>query len=403
MAVTRRLSRFGDWSTLRPMCHSGSLRDQQPFFAGADVGSRMDQVRRAINDIRVHWDRYPDFVADLREYLERQAARAGTGGSDGEDGEGGEEDGQRVAALFSGVKEWADRRDPGEDDGDGDDYSAIRLYTSQPGYRRIFGTINAAFRDAGLTRDTKALRSAAFLVELLSIDLFNYRHRHTHADNFEGVVHRGMCVSDAQLGRFAELASGPVDQRYLSIPLAMASASTDRASALAFALEQARRHPGRHPLLWEIRVAGLPAELLDVYRAAFPRGTVTSMCAVPIDRLSDYPYEKEVLLRGPFFQILRLTRNTAGRGGRDEPTHVVEAVMLNSNRDHVSTVASDEGEDRRARDLFRTLVTLHRSALCAQYAGERGLAGDAAVYRSLHSGSRAALDRHLERPGGASR
>ncbi|MHB9862227.1 DUF6236 family protein [Streptomyces sp. YIM S03343] len=157
------------------MCQSGSLRDQQPFFAGTDVGVRMDQVRTAINDIRVHWDRYPEFMTDLREHLGRRDPVSGDDHKHDHEDEDEEEDRRRITALFSSRKDWADRHHagglpPGSGD-DRDDYSAIRLYTSQPGYRRIFGSINAAFRDASLTNDTKALRSAAFLVELGRFDL----------------------------------------------------------------------------------------------------------------------------------------------------------------------------------------------------------------------------------------
>jgi hypothetical protein len=38
--------------------------------------------------------------------------------------------------------------------------------------------------------------------------------------------------------------------------------------------------------------------------------------------------------------------------------------MLNSNRDHISAIASDEGDDRAARDLFRLLVNLERARAC---------------------------------------
>lgn len=141
MTVTRRLSRFGDWSTLQPLCQSG-FDGMRPFFAGENVGSRMDRVRRAINEIRARWDQYPAFMAELRTYMERLGVGAG---------QRGEEDAERIAALFASVKQWADRKDPSGTGNLDDDYSAIRLYTSEPGYRQIFGTINAAFRSVGLT------------------------------------------------------------------------------------------------------------------------------------------------------------------------------------------------------------------------------------------------------------
>jgi len=48
--------------------------------------------------------------------------------------------------------------------------------------------------------------------------------------------------------------------------------------------------------------------------------------------------------------------------------------MLNSNRDHINTVATDEGEDRRMRQLFRVMVTGRRAAFAETFAAERGRA-----------------------------
>ncbi|MFE3638037.1 hypothetical protein [Streptomyces sp. NPDC059168] len=382
MAAERSLSRFSGWSELQPLCTSGVLEDRRPFFSGTNVQSRMSEVRRAINHIRIHWDRYPEFMAELRAHMERVSPDSPGADDPGLDGQ--------LADLFASTKDWADRRVDGGPQPE--DYSAVRLYTSDAGYQRIFSTINTAFRTVSLTGDPVALRSAAFLVELLSIDLFNYRHTHRTADNFQGTVYRGMAVTAEELAAFARAAAGPVEQRYLSVPLAMMSASRSRAKATAFARETARRLPDRRPLLWSIDVAGLPPELLNVYRSAFPESTVTSMCAVPVHGLSEYAYEKEVLLRGPFFQILGMREDDAGGPGRG-PMHTIEAVMLNSNRDHVTTIASDEGEDRRARDLFRAIVTLHRAGLCLDYARTRGFDADADFYRAQLDRNRAEFDR----------
>ncbi|GAA1544448.1 hypothetical protein GCM10009730_61990 [Streptomyces albidochromogenes] len=304
MAVAQRLSRFVE----RPdLCDSGSADGDRTYFAGADVTTRMAQLRRAIHEIRTNWDRYPVYMAELRERMERDIARAAEPLPD--------RDRELVHALFSSAKEWADRRPP-DIGSQVEEYSAIRLYTSEPGYRRIFSTINKAFRQDGLVEDAQALRSAAFLVELLSIDLFNYRHERPHVDNFEGVVHRRMCVTERQLAELARIAAGPVGRRYLSIPLGMASASVDRHHAMAFALEQSRRHPDRIPLIWKVYVRGLTSDQRELFRRHHPRSTVTSLCAVPIDELSEYAYEQEVLLRGPSSSSCgsRTTRRTSGPG-----------------------------------------------------------------------------------------
>jgi hypothetical protein len=128
-------------------------------------------------------------------------------------------------------------------------------------------------------------------------------------------------------------------------------------------------------------MASLDPELLALYRRRFPESVVTSLCAVPIDKLSDFAEEKEVLLRGPFFQILGVDPEESGAGrGAD---YRIEAVALNTNRDHISAIASNEGDDREMRDAFRALIVNHRSALCAQYCEERGAAKDAAAYRDI--------------------
>jgi hypothetical protein len=70
---------------------------------------------------------------------------------------------------------------------------------------------------------------------------------------------------------------------------------------------------------------------------------------------------------------------------------VIEAVMLNINRDHISAVASNVGEDGRCRDLFRAIVTIQRSTICAQRAETCGLSADADSYHSMVSKNRSEL------------
>jgi hypothetical protein len=163
----------------------------------------------------------------------------------------------------------------------------------------------------------------------------------------------------------------------------MASASTDRATALAFVDDQARRSRTGRPLLWDIEVANLAAERLAVYRTAFPTSVVSTICAVPIEQLSDYPDENEVLLRGPFFQIIRLHRADERVGGK--PLHVIEALTLTANRDHPSTMRLPSWEATAARDLFRALVTAERCSRSADRARTYDHADDAAAFSRLAS------------------
>jgi hypothetical protein len=371
MLPAARLSRFADAAPLQQGLYIGSAAGTRPFYAGDGAYNRMDLVRQAINEIRVNWGRYPEFMRELREFIQAQELQADIP-SDLT---------ARLEALFSSAKEWDDSPQPRPREG----YSAIELYTSDLGYRTMFATINAAFRRDSLATDPLAMRCAVFLVELLSIDLFNYRAANRSADNFEGHVYRGMCVSATELEMFAHLASGPLPERYLAIPLAMASASRSVANALAFAVAESARAPGRVPLIWDISVSSLDPSLLAAYHAEFPASVVTSLCAVPIDEISDYQDEQEVVLRGAHFQIVRLRELDTGTG---RPVAVIDAVMLNSNRDHLTAIASNTGDDRRARDLFRTIVVLHRSEICAQLAARADLDEDAAWYAALAARSR---------------
>jgi hypothetical protein len=370
-----RLSRFADATPLRQGLYVGSAGGTRPFYAGDGAYDRMNLVRQAINEIRTNWSLYPKFMRELRDFIQVPEFQ------DGERGDLAD----RLGALFSSRKEWADppRSQRCQD------HSAIDLYTSELGYRTMFATINAAFRRDNLAAEHLAMRCGVFLVELLSIDLFNYRSANAFADNFEGHVYRGMCVSAAEFEMFARLAAGPLPDRYLAIPLAMASASRRIENALAFALEESARASRRFPLIWDISVSSLDPSLLTAYHAEFPTSIVTSLCAVPIDRISDYEDEQEVVLRGAHFQIVRMRKLDMGLG---RPVAVIEAVMLNSNRDHLTAIASNTGDDRRARDLFRTVVLIHRSEVCARIAAQSDLHADAAWYLSVARSNRHELD-----------
>ncbi len=323
----------------------------------------MAQLRRAIHEIRVNWNRYPVFMAELRDiFTHGDAASVKDNAAM-----------RRAELFFSSRKSWAALSDD-------DDFTALRLYTSDAGYRRIFRTINTALRGSAVVDNEQAIRSAAFLIEMLTIDLFHYRVIDQEADNFEGLVYRGMCVDDADLASFAKLTNAPLSDRYLSVPLALMSASTDVARATDFALRESTARSGTHPIVWRVHVVGLRPDLMEIYQRRFPSSVVTSICAVPIHQVSDYPHEQEVLLRGPFFQVLRMSRVSLDNSG--PALQVIDAVMLNSNRDHISAIASDEGEDRAARELFRLLVNVERARVCGALAAEFS-SEDARLYKSM--------------------
>jgi hypothetical protein len=133
-------------------------------------------------------------------------------------------------------------------------------------------------------------------------------------------------------------------------------------------------------------------KLLKLYQGRFPNSVVTSICAVPIKQLSDYPDDNEVLLRGPFFQLLRLRKENLRAA--NIPLHIIEVVMITANRDHISNVFFSEVDGHRARELFRALVEMQRADLCANRAEQYGLLADARAYRESSSKHQKLLD-HL--------
>jgi hypothetical protein len=244
-------------------------------------------------------------------------------------------------------------------------------------------------RTDDIANEPATRRAATFLVELLNIDLFHHRATDPDADRFSGMVYRGMSLSSKDVARFVRAASGPVLERYISIPLAMVSASVNATTAMQFAIRDVEDNPGKRLVLWEIAVANLNPALLAIYEAQSPASVVTSLCAVPIASLSDLPGEEEVLLRGPHFQIVQIDviESTALPG----PTTRIQAMMHNTNRDHLTAIASDVGQDKRHRDLFRALILADRFAICSQLSANNGKLADAEQYRSLEAKQRTAI------------
>jgi hypothetical protein len=365
-------SRFTDSDSEMGIWRLGSIdktkSNSKAVFPGQDADDRMREVRRAISDIRLSWGRYAQFRDELKDFVERQAEPELIPGREDE----WKEIPGLIRALLSSRKEWPERGDGQGDVG----YSAVRLYTSEYGYKKIFQPMNTVFRNPDLTAEE--LRAVTFLVELLNIDLYRHIHTTPEANNFTGSTYRGMRITSEALDSIRKTAAdNDLKNRYVAIPLSMMSTSNARESAMQFAARTGRNN-NPHALLWDISVYGMDPAYLASYRRSFPDSIVTSMCAVPINGLSYYHVEDEVLLRGPFFQIVRMYEDNL----QGEALHVIQAVMLNSNRDHVTAIANNEGEDLRMREIFRDMAIASRSARCAQHAERCGLTADADYYRS---------------------
>ena len=343
----------------------------------------MDGIREAIIHIRTYWETdYPTFMHELQESFLASAP-----------------DFSNNAVISKLKKEWADRRpgDPEEEE----DYTFLKLYTSQAGYRQIFSVLNNAFRIDGLEDEEVRLRAAVFLVELLTIELFNYtfpraigdRSRWDHSQGFTGTVFRGMRLSSEHLQDFLDLMGKPIKERYWSIPLAFVSCTTSRELAMKFANEvPADDESEMRSVLFQTRVVSLDLQSLKLYAKHFPTSVVTSVCAVDISALSLYPEEKEIVLRGPFFQLVNARWETMEDG---KELCVLDTVVFNTNRDHPSTMELSAEDGDKARRLFACLIEVARARECITLAKECGTLGDVEAYTRLHHEGQKQLARLL--------
>ena len=291
--VSNRINRFGDWTNYKDLFQSGKLGSSRPFFEGENVRERMNLVRNSIVFIRHNWNQYDKLMNDLGSLLEENCLSF-------DNDEDNAELAKRLSKLINSRRNWIDRLLP--DEKVADDYDAIRLYTSEKGYEQIYSFMNLVFRSELPTEFERLIISVVFLVELINIDLFNYSYNApTSIKDFNGVVYRGMYLAEDQIQSFSKICQQPLSERYISIPLGFSSTSLNRSQADFFMSEGLKKFPSRFPLLWKIHIISLDEKLLGIYQSLFPTSVVSSICAVPISELSDFPHEEEVLLRGPFF------------------------------------------------------------------------------------------------------
>lgn len=366
MSAAHFEDRFSDWV---PLDFPG-----QPIFAGDQVTNRMAQLRQKIEEVRTQWNNRSRFI----DSLQRRILSAGVTGCEREIME------NNCRRLFSTTKDWADTDMGYTPSGFEDmDFSAITLYSSVLGYDKLFKAFNSHLRQGDILANEGLVRDVVFLVELMRIELYNYRFANwgnSKISNFEGTVYRGVPLKLEDVAHFRNASQGPLKTRVMSIPLSFMSSSTDPKRAEDFAAATAAQ--GLVPFQFIIHVRGIDRDLFSWYSEKYPESIVTSICAVPIARLSEVSKEKEVLLGGAFFQILQFS---------EEP-YTVELVMLNSNRDHQTAHASNKGRDKTMRTDFTTIVLISRSEVCAALAEERNLPDMAREYRQWATELRAQLD-----------
>ena len=273
-----------------------------------------------------------------------------------------------------------------------EDFAALELYTTNDGYKKVFGYINQIFRKPDVNETE--IYGAVALVELLTIDLYNFRLANIGCSkiyNFQDIVHRGLSVGPDVLQTFQDLMRHPVQDRNFSVPLAFVSTSTSQARIQEF-LDKTEK--GKYRMHWKIHIHGLEPNLLAQYQSKHPESVVTTICAMPISHVSEFANEQEVLLRGPFFHILRMYEEQAG----EHQVHVAEMVMLNANRDYGSELAEHHGEKELQRKHFGQICAASRYEICASLAQKYGMP-EAESYQTLARSMLSKLGAdHIEAP-----
>lgn len=369
------IGRFGDWAAFAPLLSPGPVRDTFSLLNADGLNDRMNDIRRSIEAVRRDWGaQYARRFDEVRAVLETEGAAIGDGS----------ELGRQIADLLREPRDFTDRATPEAPR----NYDVVRLYTSEVGYNAIFSVINRVFRSKGDARFMTAANASAFLVELLNIDLYNYWSYSLGRKAFSDVVYRGMCVSKPDLASvYAGLMRGSVKARSIGVPLGMVSTSINPEVPLLFIRRELEKRPELVPLLWKIHTVDLGEELIRRYQARFD-SVVSSICAVPICRISEFPGEEEVLLRGPFFQVLSFDERTEEFSPiGSQPVSMIEAAMLTANRDHPSTLALGE-RDPAARGLFAALIALRKHQFCEGFHAARGEQDQAVLYRAEYEAAR---------------
>ncbi|KAI6843189.1 hypothetical protein KC332_g1342 [Hortaea werneckii] len=345
-------------------------------FAGNNETTRMAKVRRAIFQVRSTWGdeiKQAEIRRGIQKLLEKQKK------ADGQNSAGVT---AAILAIADRRPDYADLRRPSTAPSAEHEYNALKLYCSEKGYNYLFRLVLDLVRSDGADENDdgalEELLTAATLVEYLTIDLYNLRLAHLsdpEYSGFEGSVCRGMAVSPYVVEDFRAIARQPqLSERSFSIPLAMISTTVEESVMWKFS----KSKEFKDRLHWIIHVRSLRPDLLARYQQQYPDSVITSICAMPVYEQSCFRGEREVLLRGPFFQMLRMT--TEDRGF--DRVHTCELLMLNSNRDHGTELGSNEGAKAAQRMLLTKAVRITRNLACAEMVREYAQS-DAIEYERL--------------------
>lgn len=279
--------------------------------------------------------------------------------------------------LLQGHRDYADVDTGRPEKTPPEQYDALELYCSSEGYRYLFGLMSNALRTEQPSEEL--LLTATTMVEFLTIDLYNLRLSQigdSRYANFQGVTYRGLSVSPTALAEYDKILANPsLSLRSFSIPLGLLSSSTEEGVMLQFA--ETDEHTSAIPMFWTIHIHGVDPDLLKAYQQRYPESVVTSICAMPVGRVSPFG-EKEVLLRGAFFHLIGMTTEVF----KGQKVKRLVVVMMNANRDHTTEQASHEGDKLQQRETFSRIVMASKYEVCASLAGQYS-SSDAAGYQKL--------------------
>ncbi|KAL9100497.1 MAG: hypothetical protein Q9163_004136 [Psora crenata] len=362
---TENSTRLEDWVPL-------DLKGK-PLYHGIDETERMNSVRPSITAVRERWNDV-DKCQHIQNIVQ-ETIKASTLSRELRDD---------LNSVLQVARFWADQRRPAgplqssDRDSIVGSYDALQLYTTNAGYKKVFGYINQLFRREEI--DEQMIQGAAALVELLTIDVYNLRldnFGRAKYYNFTGIVHRAMTVTEDVMDAFYALLEKPLKERNFSVPLAFVSTSVNERNLQEFFNKDS---DGKQRLHWKIHVGELDPRLLASYRQQYPASVVSTINAMPISHVSEFPNEQEVLLHGPFLQLLRIYEEPAA----GHTIHVLEMVMLNANRDHATELAHHHGVYREQRVLFGRICAATKYDICASLARKHGLP-EAKGYEDLYA------------------
>ena len=340
---TIRDERFGESANTNGKESFGKFSlEHGGFFVGEDVKARMNLIRNSILEVRKNWNE-KNFRKKSIELFKNHIG------------------GKSLLYVDFFNDEWYEfQKNPSAEQ----NCDLIKFYTSSDGYETIFKYMNSIFREE---HDKEVYDSAAFLVECMNIELYNFVKTKPELSNFENIIYRGMMLDENTISNLLDIKELKVQNRKFAVPLSFMSCSKSQDVAKLF-LENQEHRPYEEkirvfcPVLFKIHVTSLDKTFLDLYKSYYPNSVVSSICAVDIENISIYREEQEVLLRGAFFQTLRFYESEKKIDGKN--VYVFELLMHNSNRDHITT---SKFEKTNARKLFNTLIEIDRMKKCQDF------------------------------------